>query len=239
MVDTLQDRVTLITGATGGLGSAVVREFASSGTSLALVSTSAAKLTGLVEEIGLPEGRSFVAAADVTVESDVERLVTSILDKFGRIDILLNTIGTWSGGEPVSTTTTDAWDRLMSLNLRSAFLLSRAVLPSMLETGWGRVVHVGSKLAVQPRAKQVETVVSKMGVVALTEAIAAEVKGTGVTVNVVLPSIIATPANVDGASSSRVRNWVPPEHIAATMRFLCSEAGGSINGARIPIYGAV
>ena len=128
---------------------------------------------------------------------------------------------------------------MMTLNLRSVFLLSRAVLPGMLERSWGRIVHVGSKAAVAPRARQAGYVVSKAGVITLTEAIAAEVKGTGVTANVILPSIIDTPANREGMPKADPRKWVPPEHIAATMRFLCSDAAASINGARVPIYGAV
>jgi NAD(P)-dependent dehydrogenase (short-subunit alcohol dehydrogenase family) len=128
---------------------------------------------------------------------------------------------------------------MLTLNLHSAFLLSRAVLPHMLEAGWGRIVHTSSKTAVEPRAKQAGYAVAKMGLITLTEVIAAEVKGSGVTVNVVLPSIIDTPANRKMMSSADTSKWVPPEHIAATMRFLCSDEAASINGARMPIYAAV
>jgi NAD(P)-dependent dehydrogenase (short-subunit alcohol dehydrogenase family) len=109
----------------------------------------------------------------------------------------------------------------------------------MLKTGWGRIVHVGSKTAVEPRAKQAGYVVSKMGVIALTEAIATEVKGTGVTANVILPSIIDTKANRKMMSKADPGKWVRPEQIAAAMSFLCSDAGAAVNGARIPLYGAV
>jgi NAD(P)-dependent dehydrogenase (short-subunit alcohol dehydrogenase family) len=128
---------------------------------------------------------------------------------------------------------------MLTLNLRSAFLMSRAVLPPMLEAGWGRIVHTASKTAIQPRAKQVGYAVAKMGVITLTETIAAEVKGTGVTANVVLPSIIDTPDNRRMMSSADPSRWVPPENIGRTMRFLCSDAAASINGDRIPISGDV
>jgi NAD(P)-dependent dehydrogenase (short-subunit alcohol dehydrogenase family) len=128
---------------------------------------------------------------------------------------------------------------MLTLNLRSAFLISRAVLPHMLESGWGRIVNTASKSAVAPRPKQAGYAVSKMGVVTLTEVIAAEVKGTGVTANVVLPTIIDTQANRRMMSSADTSKWVPPRHIGAAMRFLCSDAGASVNGARIPVYGAV
>ena len=128
---------------------------------------------------------------------------------------------------------------MLALNLRAAFLLSRAVLPGMLEAGWGRIVHISSKTAVAPRAKQAAYAVSKMGLITLTEVIAAEVKDSGITANVILPSIIDTPANRESMPKADPAKWVEPEHIAATMRFLCSEEAASINGAHIPIYGAI
>jgi NAD(P)-dependent dehydrogenase (short-subunit alcohol dehydrogenase family) len=239
MPDTLQDRVVLITGATGALGSAVTREFAQTQGYLALTGRSEEKLERLVAETGLPAERVFAAAADVTQADGVDSLVAAITGRFGRIDVLLNVAGGWGGGKPVGETPVEDWDRLLALNLRSAFLLSRAVLPPMLEAGWGRIVHVSSKTAVTPRAKQAAYAVSKMGLITLTETIAAEVKGTGVTANVILPSIIDTPANREAMPKADPAKWVTPERIAATMRFLCSDDAASINGARTPIYGAV
>jgi NAD(P)-dependent dehydrogenase (short-subunit alcohol dehydrogenase family) len=117
--------------------------------------------------------------------------------------------------------------------------MSRAVLPLMLEAGWGRIVHTGSKTALQPRAKEAGYAVAKAGVVTLTETIAAEVKGSGVTANVVLPSIIDTAANRKMMSSADTSRWVKPEEIGEAMRFLCSNGASSINGDAIRIYGAV
>ncbi|MBU0703406.1 MAG: SDR family oxidoreductase [Chloroflexi bacterium] len=235
----LSDRVVLISGATGALGLAVAREFARTEALLALTGRAEQKLEQLVVETGLPAERVFTAATDVTQEDGVRDLVESVVARFGRVDVLLNTVGGWGGGKMVGETSIEQWERMMTLNLRSAFLLSRAVLPGMLENGWGRIVHVSSKTAVAPRAGQAAYAVAKMGVITLTETISAEVKGSGVTANVILPSIIDTPANRDAMPQADPRKWVPPEHIAATMRFLCSDAAASINGARIPIYGAV
>jgi NAD(P)-dependent dehydrogenase (short-subunit alcohol dehydrogenase family) len=239
MPDTLRDRVVLISGATGALGSAVARTFAQTPVRLALTGRSEQKLERLAVEAGLPGERIFTAAADVTQADGVEDLVDAVLAHLGRIDVLLNTAGGWSGGKPVWETSVDEWDHMLALNLHSAFLLSRAVLPHMLETGWGRIVHVSSKTAVAPRGKRAAYAVSKMGLVTLTEVIAAEVKGTGVTANVILPSVIDTPANRASMPKADPSKWVPPERIAAMMQFLCSDAAASINGARIPIYGAV
>ena len=239
MADMLRDKVVLIAGATGVLGAAVAREFAPTGARLALTGRSEQKLERLGGASDLPAERVFVVAADVTQVRGVESLVAAVVSRFGGVDVLLNTVGGWGGGKPVGETPVEEWERMLTLNLRPAFLLSRAVLPGMLANGWGRIVHVSSKSAVAPRARQAGYGVSKMGVITLTETIAVEVKGSGVTANVVLPSIIDTPANRKAMPKADPRKWVRPEHIAATMRFLCSEAGGSINGARVPVYGAV
>jgi NAD(P)-dependent dehydrogenase (short-subunit alcohol dehydrogenase family) len=239
MSDSLHDRVVMITGATGALGSAVVRELAQTQAHLVLTGRSAEKLERMAAEADLPVERVFSTAADVTQSQDVEELIVAIMDRFSRIDALLNSVGGWGGGKLVGETTVEAWDRMLSLNLRSAFLLSWAVQPHMLEAGWGRIVHVASKTAVEPRARQVGYAVSKMGVITLTEVLAAEVKRTGVTANVILPSVLDTPANRASMPKADYSRWVPPERIAATMRFLCSDAAASINGARLPIYGGV
>jgi NAD(P)-dependent dehydrogenase (short-subunit alcohol dehydrogenase family) len=197
------------------------------------------ELEQLTTGVELPTARVSTIAADVTQPDQVQDLAKAILSEFGQIDVLLNTVGGWSGGKTVGTTEIEDWMRMLDLNLHSAFLLSSAVLPGMLETGWGRIVHVGSKTAVQPRSKQVGYVVSKMGVIALAEAIAVEVEGTGVTANVILPSIIDSEANRKMMSKADYSKWVRPEQIAAAMSFLCSDAGAAVNGARIPFYGAV
>jgi NAD(P)-dependent dehydrogenase (short-subunit alcohol dehydrogenase family) len=229
----------LITGATGSLGSAISREFAQTEARLALASTSADKLDQLADELALPEKRVLTFSGDLTNPQDVQALVERVKSRFGHLNVLLNTVGGWSGGTPVWETEVEAWEKALVLNLRSAFLLSRAVLPPMLEDGWGRIVHVGSKTAVEPRAKQAGYAVSKMGLITLTEVIAKEVKGRGVTANVVLPSIIDTPANRRAMPKLDPEKWVKPAQIAATMRFLCSNEAAAINGARIPIYGAL
>jgi NAD(P)-dependent dehydrogenase (short-subunit alcohol dehydrogenase family) len=236
---TLSDKTILITGATGALGSAVACAFAQTQARLALTSRSEEKLEQLAIDTGLSAERILTAAADVTQADGVENLVSTVADRLGRVDVLLNIVGGWSGGKPVGKTAVEDWDRLVALNLRSAFLLSRAVLPGMVEAGWGRVVHVSSKTAVEPRAKQAAYAASKMGLITLTEVIAAEVKGSGVTANVILPSIIDTPDNRKSMPKADPAKWVPPERIAATLKFLCSDDAAAINGARIPIYGAV
>lgn len=235
----LHGKVVLIGGASGALGSGIARVFAETEAQLALTSTSQEALEELAEELGVPEERLFVSKVDATDPESVSELVARVVDRFDSLHVLLNTIGGWGGGKTVAQTPVEDWEWMLTLNLRSAFLMSRAVLPHMLEAGWGRIIHTSSKAAVKPRAKEAGYGVAKMGLITLTETIAAEVKGKGVTANVLLPSIIDTPDNRRMMSSADTSRWVPPEHIGQTVRFLCSEAAASINGERISIYGGL
>lgn len=238
-MDSLSDRVVLITGATGALGRAVTQDFAQTKARLVLTARSEVDLQRLVAQVGLPMDGVAVIPADATQVPDVSQLVEGALSGFGRLDVLLNCAGGWSGGQTVAETAVEDWDSALALNLRTAFLLSRAVLPAMTAAGWGRIVHVSSRTAVEPRAKQAAYVVAKVGLIALTDVLAAEVKGSGVTVNVIVPAIIDTPANREAMPKGDPTRWVPPQHIAATMRFLCSDAAASVNGAHIALYGAL
>ena len=127
---------------------------------------------------------------------------------------------------------------MFSLNLDSAFLCARAVLPSMLERDWGRVVFVSSRTARQDRAGQAAYAIAKAGVAVLAETIAEETVGTSVTANVVAPSTLDTPANRRAMPNADHTRWVGPEQVAASIAFLASDAAGQLRGAWLPVYGS-
>ena len=233
----VQDRVVLITGATGALGQATSRVFAQAGARLALTGRSEGSLQELAASLGLPGDRLFTHPADVTDAASVDGLVKQVLVSQGQVDALLHIAGGYRGGKAVADTELDDLDFMLGLNLRSAFLVCRAVLPHMAEQGWGRIVAVGSRSAVQPARRSGVYAASKAGLIALIETIAAEVKGTGITANAVLPSTIDTPANRRTMPKADFSKWVPPAQIAAAMLYLCSDEAASVNGARIPVYG--
>jgi NAD(P)-dependent dehydrogenase (short-subunit alcohol dehydrogenase family) len=236
----MQDKVILVTGATGALGRVVARTMAATGARVALTARRQEALDALVDELDAEgSGRVWAQAADLAVAQDVERLVSALAERWGGVDILLNTAGGWRGGVRVADVSEEEWDFMLDMNLRSAFLINRAVLPYMVKQGWGRIVNVGSSSAVAPRARGAQYAVSKAGVVALTAAIAADYRRSGVAANVILPSIIDTPANRRGMPDADTSRWVKPQEIAELMLFLCSEAGGSLNGASVPVYGRV
>jgi NAD(P)-dependent dehydrogenase (short-subunit alcohol dehydrogenase family) len=236
--DRLRDSVILITGVTGALGSVIVQEFAQTEAQLALTSRSEKGLAELARRADLVGKEVSYRAADLTDPEQVDELIEEIVSRFGRLDVLLNTVGGWRGGNPLETTPLEDWNLMLAMNLQTAFLISRAVLPYMLREGWGRIIHVSSRSALQPRGTAAGYAVSKMGVITLTEAIAAEIKGSGVTANVIVASTIDTPDNRRSMPKADHSKWVPPAHIARTMLFLCSDAADEINGARIPVYGA-
>lgn len=235
----LSERVVVITGATGALGRVVSRAFAETGARLALTGTRHEALAELAAELGLLEGRVLLRAADLARAADAQSFVEAVLARWGRIDVLLNLVGGWAKSGPLAEVTDDAWDGMLDLNLRTCLNMCRAVLPSMEERGWGRIVNMGARSAVEPGARQPPYNVAKAAVVALTRSIAADYRRLGVAANVILPSTIDTPANRATMGSADPSRWVKPEDLAAAMLFLCSEEGGGLNGAVIPIFGRV
>lgn len=236
---TMRDRVVLVTGATGSLGSAVSRRFAEAGCSLALTGRSTDELEKLASELGISGERVITLAGDVSDEDFVRNMVEAVLRQMGGLHVLLNTVGGWSGGRPVQELSFENWKQALNTNLHTAFLLSKTALPPMIEAGWGRIIHVGAMTAKKPRANQAEYTVSKRALIALTEVIAEEVKGSQITSNLILPSIIDTPSNRDSFPGGDYHSWVKPEHIAEMMHVLCKEESASINGAGIEMYGSV
>ena len=215
-------RVVLIAGASGALGTVVTQAFLEAGASVAAVSRSGSEIS-----------------ADLTRPDEATRAVQTVLSRFGRLDVLLHLAGGFEGGTPVAQTTDAVWTRMFDLNLNAAFYCARAALPAMIEANYGRIVAIGSKTAVEPVATLAAYGASKAALVALVRTIALEVKRSGVTANVVLPSVIDTPANRAADPTADFSRWVSPESIARLLLWLASDAAADVNGAVIPIYGRV
>jgi len=152
----------------------------------------------------------------------------------GRIDGLINLIGGFAMGS-VAETEVALWQRMLSVNLTTAFLLSKAVLPLMAQNRGGRILHIAARAALEPFPGAAAYLVAKSGLVALIRVLALELAGSGVTINGLLPSTIDTPANRKSMPDADPSKWVKPESIARLLVFLVSEQAGQINGALIPI----
>lgn len=234
-----EGKVAVVTGAYGDLGSAVSRKLAEAGARLVLVGRDASKLGAFVETLPLTEERMLALTADVTDAGDVAQFVEAAVEHFGQIDLLFNVVGGWAGGATVADTDEQTWDYMINLNLKSVFLVCRAVLPHMAERGYGKIVNISSRTATQSGKRSSVYAVAKAGVLKLTQAMAAEFKEHGINVNAVLPSTIDTEANRRAMPNADFDKWVTPEQLADVMLWLASDEASTIHGAAVPVYGLV
>ncbi len=208
----------LITGASGGLGTAVYKAFVESGAKVIGAARSGSDLN-----------------VDLSTAEGAQSLVEQAL-KRGPLDALVHLVGAFSGGSPVAETDDKTWDMLMNVNLRAAFLGIRASLKPMLAQKHGRIVVIGARAALESMPNFAAYAVSKAGVVALVKNVAAEVRDHGITCNAVLPSVIDTEVNRKAMPTADYSKWVTPQSIAGLLVWLVSDAAKDVNGAVIPIY---
>jgi NAD(P)-dependent dehydrogenase (short-subunit alcohol dehydrogenase family) len=231
--------VALVTGAAGALGAAVSRALSQMGCKLALADSvaSRARLEGLAASLG---GAS-VVAGDIALESTWAEAMPRIARELGSAPAKAALIaGAWRGGKPLhEETSDDVWRAMFDANVETVHRTLRAVLPPMVAQGRGSVVVVGSRAAVQPAtsARSAAYAASKAAVVALAQAVAAEVLAHGVRVNAILPSTLDTPANRAAMPKADPATWVPLESAAGVVAFLLGEGARDISGAAVPLYG--
>jgi len=227
------NKVVLITGGTGALGRAMVEAFASS--------KAVSIATYITDEDAENEktkiGTLDLIKADITKEDQVRKLVSQVVQKHGRIDVLVNGVGGFIGGKKVSELEESEWDKMMNLNLKSAFLISKHVLPVMVRAKHGKMVHISSRTGLKSSGHDSAYAASKAGLIRLVESIAEEVKEDGINVNCVLPSIIDTDASRKAMPNANFSKWVKTGDLSNLVMFLCSEESKVINGAAIPAYG--
>jgi NAD(P)-dependent dehydrogenase (short-subunit alcohol dehydrogenase family) len=229
-------KVVLITGGTGALGRAVAQAF---GTSNA---------TTVVTYI-IDEEREDVKAkiktiaelvkADITKEDQARKLVSHVINTYDRIDVLVNVVGGYLGGKTVAELDETEWDKMMNMNVKSAFLISKHVIPLMVSAKHGKIVHISSRTGLKSDGYDSAYSASKSGLIRLVESISEEVKEHNINVNCILPSTIDTEANRNAMPNSDFSKWVKTEDLANVLLFLCSEEAKVINGAAIPAYGLV
>ena len=171
----------------------------------------------------------------MTDEGAVKALVTDVQGRRGSLDALVNAVGGFAGGKPLWETEAAVLDRMLSLNLRSGWALARAAAPVMLAQGRGAIVNVAAQAALAPPAGLGAYTASKAAAVALFASLAADLKGTGVRVNTILPSIIDTPANRTSMPDADFSKWPKPEEIARVVLFLCGDGARVVHGAAVPV----
>jgi len=231
------DSVAFVAGGTGGLGRAVSLAFLSEGATVVVTYRKQEEFASLQASAGSLTAKLEGHLVDVTDEVAVASCIDAVASRHGKISALVNTVGAYAGGASVWDLDRATFDRLVALNLSSGYALAHAVLPGMLHQKRGSIVNVVAKAAVDHAAGASAYAASKAGALALMDSVAADVKGTGVRVNSILPSIIDTEVNRKAMPGANFALWPKPEDIAKVILFLCSDDAKVVHGAAISVYG--
>jgi len=223
-------RIALVTGATGGLGTQVTKALLEAGFAV----------VGLAPKIHPHDfDHPHFTALPATLESltAAKQAVDTIVAHFGKVDVLAHLVGGFAGGQTVADTDDATFQRMLDMNLNSAFHILRAVLPSMRQAASGRIIAIGSRAAESPGAKVGAYSASKAALVSLIRTVAIENKEFGITANVILPGTMDTPANRKDMPGADTSQWVQPASVASLIVWLTGDGGKDVTGAAIPVYG--
>lgn len=217
----LVDQVALITGASQGLGLHIARVLATEGASLAMLARGGRKLDQAVAGIAAAGSQAMALAADVTRSGDVEAAVRAVIERWGRLDVLVLNAGTWAPGR-VHETSEAEWERILNLNLKGAFLTLRHALPWMITQRRGTVVGIASLGALAGQENMVAYAASKWGLRGLLESVALDVKPHGIRVSIVYPHQINSAGKpIESGSPERDRSLEPSE-VASLVGWICT-----------------
>lgn len=231
----LHDKVIVVTGGTGALGGSVCDTLLEAGALLDVTYVKDADKARFDEEMAAHEWRYELHRTDVTSDAEVTKLFADVEKaRQGKLDALVCIAGGFAAG-PIETTSAETMRAQLALNFESVFLCAREAVGRMKRHGHGRIVTVGSRAAIDAPGGMSAYVASKAAVVALTRALAAEVRGTGITANCVLPSTIDTPANRASMPNADHSTWTAPEDIARVIKELLGDELAAVNGAILPV----
>ena len=227
----MQGKVALVTGANGGLGTYVTQAFLDAG----------ATVIGTSRKIQQSDfsSTSFTALpAEIASREGAQGLVGQVVARFGRLDVLVHTVGGFAGGRSIADTDDATFERMLEMNLNSVFQILRATIPALRQTGSGRIIAIGSRQALEPGAGVGAYSASKAAMVSLIRTVALENKDAGLTANVILPGTMDTLANRKSIPNADLSKWVQPSRVASLIMWLAGDAGKDVNGAVIPVYGS-
>jgi 3-oxoacyl-[acyl-carrier protein] reductase len=242
----LQGRIALVTGASQGIGRACALELAKRGAIVALAARNEAKLAAVAEAVAAAGGQATAFGLDVANEESINRGAKAVLDRYGKVEVLVNNAGITRDGLAMRMKRAD-WDDVLGTNLTGAFLLTRALLPAMLRNRWGRIINVTSVVGRTGQSGQVNYASSKAGLIGFTRSLAREVASRNVTVNAVAPGYIETPmtAVLDEKQRAAMMAQIPlgragtDAEIAHSVAFLASEAASYITGHVLDVNGGM
>jgi NAD(P)-dependent dehydrogenase (short-subunit alcohol dehydrogenase family) len=230
-------KVVLVAGGTGGLGRAVSLAFLKEQARVTVTYRHREEFDVLKSLAADNASQLDGYNVDVTNEDDVTKLVEGIVSRHGRLDALVNTVGGYVGGIKFWEMDTKVFDQMLALNLRSGYALARVAVRVMLKQGSGAIVNVAAKAAIDHGAGASAYAASKAAAVAMMDCLAEDLRGAGIRVNSILPSIIDTEANRKAIPKADFSKWPKAEDIARVIVFLCSDDAKVIHGAAVPVFG--
>jgi NAD(P)-dependent dehydrogenase (short-subunit alcohol dehydrogenase family) len=228
-----KDRVVVITGGTGGLGGAVATAFLQAGAKVIVTYRNEQDFDALKASANAP-GNLHGIKTNVLEEASVRTMVQQAA-ALGHVEVLVNLVGGYLGEAPIIETTLEQFDKMIALNLKSAFLCCKHVLPVMMQQNAGRIINIGSQGGLRGGEGISAYGAAKAGLINFTQSLAAEGKRHKITANAIIPGIIDTPANRQAMPDADFSSWVTPEAVAQTILFLASDEAQVINGAAIPV----
>jgi NAD(P)-dependent dehydrogenase (short-subunit alcohol dehydrogenase family) len=228
-------RVALVTGGSGALGQAITHRFLADGLVVCVPWIVESERERLHASVDAPaRTRLLLERCDVGDDAAMTALAARTLARHGRIDVLVTAVGGFAMGSLVDTDRA-TWDAQLNLNLTTTYVACRAVLPTMLKAGAGRIVAVASRAVTPPAGGFIAYTVAKAGVIAFVQALAQETRGRGVTVNAVLPSTMDTPGNRAAMPDVDPATWTPVTAVADGIAYLSGEAAGHVTGTLLAI----
>lgn len=227
-------RTVVVAGGTGALGGSVARAFLATGARVIATYVKQTEFDALAKEAGEV---LIGVSLDVTNEAAVAKFVAETESKYGAIDALVIAVGGYAGGKQLWETDLATYELMLNLNLRAAFVMTRAILPGMIRQNNGAIVNVASKAGYGHAAGAAMYAASKAGVMALFDSLAEEVKPYNINVNSIVPSIMDTPANRRAMPKADFNIWPKTDDVAKVIVYLCSEDARLIHGAAVPVYG--
>ncbi len=231
------DNVAVVTGGTGALGRALVPVLVRRNFKLVVTYLVPEEARDLEEQVDFDDETTMLRRVDCTDPEAVNRLMKDTAEHFGHINVVCSLVGGWAGGRDVGETDDVRFDRMLDLNLRSAFYTLRAAIPHVISADWGRLIAVSSRSAVDAPSGQAAFNIAKAGVLALVKTVANELGDTNVTANAILPSVIDTEDTRAALPYADYVRWPKPAEIVPVLDFLASPRSAVVNGAAIPVYG--
>lgn len=233
----LKDRVTIITGGSRGIGRAIASAFAKEGAKVVIVSRDKSHCTKAAEDINKSGGTAISIQADVSQEADVARMIKEAMDRFQRIDILVNNAAVNLPYRELIDLTLEEWNWVVGVNLTAPFLCSRAVLPGMIAQKSGKIINMASGGGRRGAAGRMPYRPTKAALISFTECLAAEVKQHNIDVNAICPGAVETDMMFEITAGEMPEKIMPPEDIAAVAVFLASDDSRAITGSAIDAFG--